>query len=402
LTLFPIHALGLRNLHADNGNEEFVAYDHEKDGDLFKRESQRATKLNIQLDVEEPAHSVLGNKKDIGLFALCLPQKEVLPGWLGGVIKATSSAAVEESNCVTLPLPGAAPLCAVVATKDIKEGDEVVHEVQMQPLEQNALDELKSTLAKDYRREISTLRLHVEMACEMARSLAPETAEEVEPLGPFHQINLRYPNLQQIHKDPDIFAIEKFLTENECDGIIAKARPHLQPCVVYKQEGGEKAERDSWRTNTNANLPQAEVPTVVQKITELACCSVEQLEILQVLHYEKGQQFKPHTDGFSGPYSACGFEQSTRLATVFCYLNDVLEGGSTYFPEIDLDIQPRRGTAVIHFPADENMREDTRTLHQGKPAIDDKWLLTTWVWKTERTDEAFAESKLPRLSNVII
>ena len=103
-----------------------------------------------------------------------------------------------------------------------------------------------------------------------------------------------------------------------------------------------------------------------------------------------------------GTFTACGFEESTRLATIFTYLNDVDEGGCTYFPEIDLNIKPKKGTAVIHFPADVNFREDERTLHQGMPAVDDKWLLTTWVWERARSDESYAESKLPRLSSDII
>ena len=82
-------------------------------------------------------------------------------------------------------------------------------------------------------------------------------------------------------------------------------------------------------------------------------------------------------------------------------MNDVIKGGSTYFPELVLDIQPRKGTAVIHFPADVQYREDKRTLHQGSRAIDDKWLLTTWVWDAHRTDE-YDESKLPTLSSDII
>eukprot|EP00571_Detonula_confervacea_P001958 CAMPEP_0172320818 /NCGR_PEP_ID=MMETSP1058-20130122/41522_1 /TAXON_ID=83371 /ORGANISM="Detonula confervacea, Strain CCMP 353" /LENGTH=384 /DNA_ID=CAMNT_0013036169 /DNA_START=640 /DNA_END=1790 /DNA_ORIENTATION=+ len=368
---------------------EFVAYNHDEDEKLFKQDDR--IELNIPLDEGQRAWSVIGKKKHNQLFSMVLPAKEVVPGWLGGRI--LKSADVEISNCITLPLPGAAPLCAIVATRDIKEGDEVIQGVQPQP---NVLEELKGIVAKDYTRQISMLRLQIEMACEAASTSVSETKDNSspEPLGPFHQINQQFPGLKRIHQDPDIYAIENFLTENECDGIIAKAAPHLQPCLVQNERNG-KEEQDPVRTSMNANLPQVEVPTIMKKITDMACCNVKQLEILQVLRYKEGQEFKPHTDGFSGPFTACGFKQSTRLATIFCYLNDVVQGGSTYFPELELDIQPRKGTAVIHFPADVSLREDTRTLHQGTPAIDDKWMLTTWVWKTERIDDMFAERKLP-------
>lgn len=413
LTLFPIHALGLRTLRQNtkkgknnggNGDTEFVAYDRDVDGELFSTDNQQAglrIKLNIPLDDAQPAHSVLGDRNHHVLFSMFFPEKKVSPGWLGGRMKAASSQ-YSESNCITLPLPGAAPLCAVVATKSVKEGEEVVQ--TMQPLKPSDMDELKSALAKEYRRELSTLQMHIEMACETAQPAAPETTSvdsSGQKLGPFRQLNQQYPGLKQIHADPDIYSIANFLTDEECDKMIAKCTPNLVPCLVLDDKN-EEVKQDSVRTSTNANVPQAEVPTIVQKIKDVACCNAGQLEIIQVLNYKKGQEFIPHTDGFSGAYDACGFEQSSREATIFCYLNDVDNGGTTYFPEIDLDIRPKKGDAVIHFPADLELREDTRTLHQGSPAIDEKWLLTTWVWGTKRTVPEYAESKLPSLSSDII
>ena len=405
LTLFPIHALGLRMLRQNNGDDdaamkdtEFVAYDQDADGELFTSNQQKAglrLKLNIPLDKSQPAHSILGNKKRHVLFSMLLPEKQAVPGWLGGRMKAAPNQ-YAESNCITVPLPGAAPLCAVVATKDVKEGEEIIQ--TMQPLKPSDMDELKESIAKQYRSELATLQMYIEAACEAVQPL-PEL--ENQQLGPFHQLNQQYPGLQRIHQDPDIYSIDNFLTDEECDRLIAKSQPHLVPCLVKNDKTGV-AEQDPVRTSTNTNVPQSEVPSIVEKMTNVANCNADQLEILQVLNYKKGQEFIPHTDGFSGKFDACGFEQASRQATIFCYLNDVAEGGSTNFPEIGLDIQPKKGTAVIHFPADVELREDSRTLHQGSPAVDEKWLLTTWVWNRPRTDEMYAESRLPSLSNDII
>ena len=303
-----------------------------------------------------------------------------------------------ESNCITVPLPGAAPLCAVVATKDVKEGEEIIQ--AMQPLTPSAMDELRESLSKEYRRELSTLQMYIEAACEAVAPPA-SASDSTQQLGPFHQLNEQYPGLKRIHQNPDIYSIDNFLSEEECNRLIAKSQPHLVPCLVKNDKTG-KAEQDPVRTSTNTNIPQAEVPSIVDKIANVAKCNADQLEILQVLNYKEGQEFIPHTDGFSGKFDACGFEQASRQATIFCYLNDVAKGGSTNFPEIGLDIQPKKGTAVIHFPADVELREDPRTLHQGSPAVDEKWLLTTWVWNRPRSDEMYAESKLPSLSSDII
>ena len=117
---------------------------------------------------------------------------------------------------------------------------------------------------------------------------------------------------------------------------------------------------------------------MISKLVGLAGCDADRFEILQVLRYETGQEFRPHTDRYAGPTMSSGFVDSNRLVTVFCYLNDVERGGGTYFPDVDLEIRPRKGVAVVHFPSDVELREDERTLHQGMPAIDDKYLLATW------------------------
>ncbi|KAK1734556.1 prolyl 4-hydroxylase alpha subunit-like protein [Skeletonema marinoi] len=407
LTLFPIHALGLRMLRQNSDDEalkdtEFVAYDQNADGELFTTSEKAGLrlKLNIPLDKSQPAHSILGNKKRHVLFSMFLPEKQPKPGWLGGRMKAASSQ-YSESNCITVPLPGAAPLCAVVATTDVKEGEEIIQ--AMQPLKPSVMDELKGSVAKEYRRELATLQMYIEAACETVQQSSSQVdsssgQQQQQQLGPFHQLNQKYPGLKRIHQDPDIYSIDNFLTNEECDRLIAKSQPHLVPCLVKNDKTGI-AEQDPVRTSTNTNVPQSEVPSIVEKMTNVANCCADQLEILQVLNYKKGQEFIPHTDGFSGKFDACGFEQASRQATIFCYLNDVSEGGSTNFPEIGLAIQPKKGTAVIHFPADLELREDTRTLHQGAPAVDEKWLLTTWVWNRPRSDEMYAESRLPPLSS---
>ena len=156
------------------------------------------------------------------------------------------------------------------------------------------------------------------------------------------------------------------------------------------------------RTSSNANIPQNEVPSITEKIKRLTNCSEKQLEIYQILKYEKGQEFKPHTDGFEGPITACGFFQSGRIATLFTYLNDVEDGGKTIFNKIGLEIKPEKGTAIVHFPMTLDLIEDKRTEHEGSMAMDEKWIMTTWIWRDERLDERYAEERLEILSEDII
>jgi prolyl 4-hydroxylase len=218
----------------------------------------------------------------------------------------------------------------------------------------------------------------------------------------FHNVQREYPGLEVLHKSPDVLVVENFLTDDECNRIMAKAKPHLVPCLVKNAESG-KVEVDPDRTSFNINIPKDEVPTIVSKLTALTNCDERQLEILQVLRYTEGQHFTPHTDGFSGPISAAGFQHSGRLVTIFVYLNDVLEGGQTRFPELGLDVAPRKGMAVLHFPTTLDLKQDYRTKHEGVAAVDEKWLLVTWVWKNFRTDQRYGElHDLPLDQNDII
>ena len=118
LTLFPIHALGLRTLGQNTKTKkknkkkqqqkqkdtEFVAYDVDKDAKYFtNQEPGLRMKLNIPLDNSQPALCVLnGDRKNKVLFAMVF-RDEVLPGWMGHRIKTANTGA----NCVTIPLPGA-------------------------------------------------------------------------------------------------------------------------------------------------------------------------------------------------------------------------------------------------------------------------------------------------------
>ena len=117
-----------------------------------------------------------------------------------------------------------------------------------------------------------------------------------------------------------------------------------------------------------------------------------------MLQYKRGQFFRAHTDGFSGPTSACGFADSGRLVTVFVYLNEVASGGETLFPQLGLEVRPEKGAAVVHFPETLGLEQDLRTEHEGAEAVDEKWLLATWVWAHRRTDDTYAEERLPTLS----
>jgi 2OG-Fe(II) oxygenase superfamily len=435
LSLLPLDALGLsiplnnrdnnrrsrkkKSFSRGSTNKHFVVFDQDRDGAYFQDKLsqslhftnaeplQNDNKTNIQLSCMYD-----GQPYQCDIFIDINPHHPPRgPAWMGHL--ATRQAMSHEgqaSNCAIVPLPGAAPLCALVAITKIDQGEELV--VVPSTIDDNP--QLAQLVASRYKWEVRELSTYLAMGYQ--QPLQPMPPDWLENSGgsaeqtptfhsPFHGINQEYPGLHYRHRDPDILAIDNFLTAEECDQIIEHAASHLCPCVIVHPTTHEVRE-DPSRTSANANLPQSDVPSIVEKLVRLTRCrDASYLETLQIVKYATGQAFRPHTDGFQGSTTACGFENSGRLVTIFCYLNDVPAGGETRFNHLlqsgsknePLSIAPRKGMAVVHFPATTGFEEDPRTEHEGCTAIDDKWLLVTFMWKNPRSQALYAESRIPSI-----
>lgn len=88
------------------------------------------------------------------------------------------------------------------------------------------------------------------------------------------------------------------------------------------------------------------------------------IEPIQMLHYPAGTGFyKPHAD--SGP-------GMLRIFSAILYLNDVENGGETYFNHFDISVKPKAGRLVL-FPA------NYIYMHEARPLSDsDKYVIVTW------------------------
>lgn len=206
----------------------------------------------------------------------------------------------------------------------------------------------------------------------------------------YHALNMDYPGLQQIHSNPDIFIVNNFLAPDECDGIVGKAHD-LRPSNVANSDGVSKAAGAS-RTCTSANVMRREVPSVVAKLKRLYNVDDERrMEVLNVVRYGDGQENKKHCDSVQGGWTCCGFEHSGRVVSTFMYLNSVRRGGATVF-EAGIQVQPEKGMALIHFPLNLELGNVAVTAHAGAPAIDEKYILISWLWKHPQIRDEFGEN----------
>ena len=103
--------------------------------------------------------------------------------------------------------------------------------------------------------------------------------------------------------------------------------------------------------------------------------------------YKQGQFYRPHYDAID-PHTELGAEfvknGGNRVITVLIYLNDVSTGGCTFFEHLGLRVAPKRGKAVVFFPAFTNGDIDPRALHCAEDAVDEKWVSQIWIRQTAR------------------
>ena len=183
--------------------------------------------------------------------------------------------------------------------------------------------------------------------------------------------------------NPRIVVIGNLLSDQECDELIALARPRLaRSLTVATQTGGEEVNDD--RTSSGMFFKRGEHEVVRRLETRLARLldwPEENGEGLQILHYRPGAEYKPHYDYFDPvePGTPTILKRGgQRVATIVMYLAEPEKGGGTTFPDVSLEVAPKRGNGV--FFSYDRPHPVTRTLHGGAPVlVGEKWIATKWL-----------------------
>ncbi|WP_226585200.1 2OG-Fe(II) oxygenase [Halobacillus litoralis] len=174
-------------------------------------------------------------------------------------------------------------------------------------------------------------------------------------------------------EDPKIAVLGNVVSEAECKELIRLSKDRMNRSKI-----GSKHEVSDIRTSSSTFLPEDDITTRVERrIAQVMNVPVEHGEGLHILNYKPGQEYKAHYDYFRSKVKAAN---NPRISTLVLYLNDVEEGGETYFPHMNLSICPHQGMAVYfeYFYSDPVVNE--RTLHGGSPVISgEKWAATMWV-----------------------
>jgi hypothetical protein len=191
---------------------------------------------------------------------------------------------------------------------------------------------------------------------------------------------------KSLSQAPRIWTFDDFLEPEICAWMIRQADGKLTPAAIYDDTSGAplKSER---RSNTHcvfhpvrADVVQA---IVRARIAKVAALPQDHLELLSVLHYDPGQEFRRHVDFLDANLPRLAEELARfgqRLATCLIYLNEDFDGAETEFPVLALRWKGKIGGAILFWNVEPSGALDRRTMHAGRPPTrGEKWLLSQFV-----------------------
>jgi prolyl 4-hydroxylase len=250
---------------------------------------------------------------------------------------------------------------------------------------------LKSMLASGWTEDVAveametTLRLHLEQDA-VRRGLpaampVPDPDLDEAPL--YLEAGDRQVCVLQAMYEPRVVVFGGLLSDQECAALIEMAKPRLaRSLTVATKTGGEEINAD--RTSNGMFFQRGEnelIRRIEARLARLLNWPEENGEGLQVLHYRPGTEYKPHYDYFdpNEPGTPTILKRGgQRVGTVIMYLGEPEKGGATSFPDVHLEIAPKRGNAV--FFSYERAHPSTKSLHGGTPVLaGEKWIATKWL-----------------------
>jgi prolyl 4-hydroxylase len=250
---------------------------------------------------------------------------------------------------------------------------------------------LKSMIASGWNEDVaieameSTLKDHLEQQA-VGQGLPPAVAvpdPQIEQAPLYLDAGDRQVCVLQAMYNPRVVVFGGLLSDEECAALIEMAAPRLaRSLTVETKSGGEEVNAD--RTSSGMFFQRGEnelICRIEARIARLVNWPEENGEGLQVLHYRPGTEYKPHYDYFDPkePGTPTILKRGgQRVGTVIMYLGEPEKGGGTSFPDVHLEVAPKRGNAV--FFSYDRPHPATRSLHGGTPVLaGEKWIATKWL-----------------------
>lgn len=202
----------------------------------------------------------------------------------------------------------------------------------------------------------------------------------------FYNLPITKKTRQIYYPFTQIYVQDNFLSTEECTQLTAIIDQNLRPSTV--SDPTDACIVSDYRTSKTADLHYFSDPFYLEidrKITDLLGLNPFLGETMQAQRYEPGQYYKEHWDFFmptSKEYSVYCQWMGQRTWTTMVYLNDVAEGGETYFKHLKLRVKPKQGTLLAWNNLYKNGIPNLKTMHEACPPISgNKYVITKW-WRS--------------------
>lgn len=175
------------------------------------------------------------------------------------------------------------------------------------------------------------------------------------------------------------FLLTKLITPEHCQKIINLSVNKLIESEVVG--GNIKSVRNSKQCWISKHDPI--VSPIFEAVSKAFDIPFANAEDLQVVRYEPGQFYNEHHDSCCDNSTKCNEFASRggqRKLTVLIYLNDKFTAGKTRFKNLNLEIKPDTGDAIVFYPlARGTSKCHPLALHAGMPVESgEKWIANLW------------------------
>ncbi len=196
--------------------------------------------------------------------------------------------------------------------------------------------------------------------------------------------------IKKLCSNPNIYIIDNFITENECEHFINLAKPNLQQALVSNNEKGFVSQG---RTGKNYWIPHSKdeiTNKVGERIAKQVGVPLNTSEQYQVIYYDKTEEYKQHYDSWehdgSEKSKRCMKYGGQRIYTALCYLNDVEEGGHTRFTKLNINVEAKKGRLLVFQNVYDNTnKKHNLSEHAGTPVLKgEKWAFNLWFREKPR------------------
>jgi len=192
-----------------------------------------------------------------------------------------------------------------------------------------------------------------------------------------------FPGANIVSEKPIIITVDDFLSKEECEEVLRLNYLDIQRARVSDVGKGlvsnVRTAHHKWFTFGDFIFR-----VIGKRVSSYIDVPLRNSEKPSVIRYLPGEEYKPHFDAWDITTEVGKRhtkEGGQRIWSCILYLNDVEEGGTTSFVNLEKTISPKKGRLLLFSDIDFNnpLRADPLTKHSGDPVIKgEKWICTMW------------------------